>query len=91
MTASARPRVVFCTCNDPRTHRIALNITDRRPGMRFIESTRVWSRLPDVAGLVILLVELCGVNAVAIPEHFRNRILVLGNANDMDMIGHYAI
>jgi hypothetical protein len=56
-----------------------------------IEHTGVRAQLPDVSGLSILPVELRRVGPVAAAERFGDRVFVLGNSDDVDVIGHEAV
>jgi len=91
MSRGARPLVVLGARDHPGSNRIAFDIAERCPRVSLIQHARKRPRLPEVSALAVLLVELRGIDSMAVLEGLGDRVLAERLANNVNVIGHQAV
>ena len=90
MRFRAAPGIVLRGRNEAAPHRVHLHIPNRRVKVPLIEGAGEKTALPQVARCIAFAVKILGIEHVHRIESSGQRILVAGNANNMDMIRHEA-
>ena len=88
---SAGPRIIFSVSHHPRPHWIAFDITDRSPKVLFIQCTRKWTSLPQMAAESVLHIEPGRVQTMTSVKRPPHRVRSLRNGDEVYVIAHQAI
>lgn len=91
VSSRARPGIVFGSRSHTGAYRIALDITDGSPGVRIVEHTGVRTKLPYMPAPPVFAVELGRIRSVTATQRPRDGMLVLRDADDVDVVGHQTI
>ncbi len=90
MNRCAGPRPRCGISHQSRPHRVQLRITQRFPQVWLIQRTRIEPSLPEVAAGAMPSIPIGGIPAVRMLQGLRQSICLVGNHNEMDMIGNRA-
>ena len=87
----AGPGIILGAIGDARANGVALNVADGGPDVRFVERAGEESALPEVSGFSAALVDGGGEGGVGVAKAAGERVLVAGDDDPVNVVGHEAI
>lgn len=91
MSGSAGPFIFLSFCNDSSAHRIALDISDRRPKMSVIKHAGEGSSLEKVPADSVFSIEVHRIPAVAAVKSLPNSIRSFRDGDEVYVVCHQTI
>jgi len=83
-----RPAPGICAINHARSHRVERNITQRSQQMRLIHHYATKAPLPKMTRSLSVRMDTTSISAVRFGQRTAQGINMIGNQNQMDMIGN---
>ena len=91
MTLRARPRVIPRGGDQAGAYGVQFHIPHRRIQVTFIQGAGIIPPLPEMPDRLGFTVEILRVQHMDRSEDRRQRVIGMGNANDVDMVRHEAV